>query len=144
MIETSYIPAVAALFGTFIGGLTSMVTTWIGQSQQAKGKHVLRSKSQRQELYRQFVQEGSKLHLHALEHDTANIADLANIYAIMNEIRIFASSKVIEEAEKAVKVIIDTYRQKNKDFKEVIDDVNTGFPNPLRAFSEACHHELNR
>ncbi len=144
MIETAYIPAVAALFGTFIGGITSIATTWIGQYHQTKEKHVRRSKSQRQELYRQFVQEGSKLHLHALEHDTANIADLANIYAVMNEIRIFASSKVIEEAEKAVKVIIDTYRQKNKDFNEVVDDVNTGFPNPLRAFSEACHHELNR
>jgi hypothetical protein len=79
MIDSTYIPAIAALLGSFIGGLTSIVTTWIGQYQQAKQKYFMDSKSQRQELYRQFIQEVSKLHLHALEHDTANIADLANI-----------------------------------------------------------------
>jgi hypothetical protein len=143
MIDAGYISALAALAGTFIGGITSIATTWLGQQYRSKEQQQARSKSQRQEIYKQFIEEASRLHLHALEHDSAELTDLAVIYATVSKMRVFASHRVIEAADNAVKAIVATYTQKNKNFRDVVHDINQGFINPLRGFSEACHEELS-
>ena len=39
-------------------------------------------------------------------------------------------------------MIIDTYARENTIFSGVRQSISHGFPDPLRAFSEACHEEL--
>ena len=53
-----------------------------------------------------------------------------------------SSAKVIEEADKALRTIVDTYSRQNTTFSGVTHSIREGFPDPLRAFSEACHEEL--
>src|SRR5580704_15763688 len=55
--------ALAALSGSAVGGLTSFLSSWIGQSAQLRSQVFLNDKSRRQELYREFVDEASKSYI---------------------------------------------------------------------------------
>jgi hypothetical protein len=78
----------------------------------------------------------------ALEHNTTEIPKLVDIYATLNRMRVLSSPKVIAEADNALRMIIDTYAKENTTFSGVRHSLSHGFPDPLRAFSEACHEEL--
>ena len=53
-MNAAYISALAALAGSIIGGLTSLVTTWVSQRAQNKAREVARDKRLREELYARF------------------------------------------------------------------------------------------
>ena len=137
-----YLSAVAALVGTFVGGITSIATSWLGQQRQTKEQRRARAKVEVQALYKQFIQDASKLYLDALEHNATEIPKLVDIYATLNRIRVLSSPRVIAEADNALRMIIDTYAKENTTFSGIRQSITHGFPDPLRAFSEACHEEL--
>jgi hypothetical protein len=140
--SAAYMSAFAALVGTFVGGITSIATSWIGQQRQTKEQRRSRQKLELQALYRQFIQGASKLYSDALEHNSTEIPRLVDIYATLNRIRVLSSPKVIEEADTALRTIVDTYGRENATFSGITHSIKDGFADPLRAFSEACHEEL--
>src|SRR5712672_1093159 len=143
MVESAaYLSAVAALVGTFVGGITSIATSWLGQQRQTKEQRRAREKDELQALYKQFIQDASKLYIDALEHNTTEILKLVDIYATLNRMRVLSSPKVIAEADNALRMILDTYAKANTTFSGVRQSISHGFPDPLRAFSEACREEL--
>jgi len=128
--------------GTFVGGITSLATTWLNQQRQTKEQRRARQKVELQALYKQFIQDASKLYSDALEHNSTEIANLVNVYATLNRIRVLSSPKVIEQADKALRSIVDTFGHENTTFSGITYSIKQGFADPLRAFSEACHEEL--
>jgi hypothetical protein len=140
----AYLSAVAALVGTFVGGVTSIATSWLGQQRQTKEQRRAREKDELEALYKQFILDASKLYGDALEHNTTEIPKLVDIYATLNRMRVLASPKVIAAADNALRMIIDTYARENTTFSGVSQSISHGFPDPLRVFSEACHEELKR
>jgi len=143
MVESAaYLSAVAALIGTFVGGITSIATSWLGQQRQTKEQRGAREKDELQALHKQFIQDASELYVDALEHNTTEIPKLIDIYATINRTRVLSSPKVVTEADKALRIIIDTYAKENKTFSGIRQSISHGFSDPLRAFSQACHEEL--
>ena len=140
--SAAYLSAVAALVGTFVGGITSIATSWLGQQRQTKEQRRAREKDELQALYKQFIQDASKLYVDALEHDSTEMSKLVDIYATLNRMRVLSSPKVIAAADKALRMIVDTYAKENTTFSGIKQLIDHGFPDPLRAFSEACHEEL--
>ena len=140
--SAAYLSAFAALVGTFVGGITSIATSWLGQQRQTKEQRRARQKAEMQALYKLFIQDASKLYIDALEHNTTEIEKLVDIYATLNRMRVLSSPKVIAAADNALKMIIDTYAKENTTFSGIRHSIGQGFPDPLRAFSEACHEEL--
>jgi gas vesicle protein len=140
--SAAYLSAVAALIGTFVGGVTSIATSWLGQQRQTKEQRRAREKDELQALYKQFIHDASKLYVDALEHNTTEIQKLVDIYATLNRMRVLSSPKVVAEADKALRMIIDTYAKENKTFSGIRQSVSHGFSDPLHAFSQACHGEL--
>ena len=120
-----------------------IATSWIGQRHQTKEQRFLKEKSERQTLYKQFVNEASKLYIDALEHNTTEIPKLIDIYATINRIRIMSSSHVAKEANEALREIIDAYSKENRTFSDIKESIRGGYPDPLQKFSEACHKELS-
>ena len=43
-MDTAYISASAALAGSVIGGLTALVTSWLGQRAQARSEELIRDR----------------------------------------------------------------------------------------------------
>ena len=70
------------------------------------------------------------------------------LYALVSQMRFISSPKVIEEAEKVVRVILETYTKPNKTFSELRDMAHDMAHeqslDPLRRFSESCREELQR
>ena len=133
-MDTAYLSALAALAGTAVGGLTSFFGSWLGQRTQFKAQLFLQEKGRRQELYRDFVEEASRLWIHALTNDQPDLSKTIALYALVSRMRILSSPKVIEEAEKVMRLIVDTYTKPNKTFSELRDIVHEHSLDPLRLF----------
>ena len=140
--SAAYLSAVAALVGTFVGGITSIATSWLGQQRQTKEQRRLREKDELEALYKQFILDASKLYGDALEHNTTEIPNLVDIYATINRMRVLSSPKVVAAADNALRMIVATYSKENATFSSIRESMSHGFPDPLRPFSEACHEEL--
>ena len=141
-MNTVYLPAVAALAGSAIGGLTSFASAWLTQHHQDRVNRLSGEKARRQKLYKQFIDEASKLYADALVHDQAEVSALVSVYALVSRMRVVSSSAVIEKAEAVVLLILDTYSIPNKTFSDLRDLMSSHAVNPLRAFSEECRAEL--
>jgi folate-binding Fe-S cluster repair protein YgfZ len=145
-MDTAYLSALAALTGTAVGGLTSFFSTWLAQNAQFKAQLFLHDKGRRQELYRDFVHEASQLYIDALTNDQPNLSKTITLYALVSQMRFISSPKVIEEAEKVARLILETYPKPNKTFSELRDMAHDMAHeqslDPLRRFSESCREEL--
>jgi hypothetical protein len=144
MVEPAFVPAISALVGTFVGGITSIATSWISQQKLSQQQRITQEKVEREVLYKRFIQEACKLYLHSLEHDTSEIAKLVDVYATLNLIRVLSPSEVVEEAHRALQTILGMYSMENKTFSDITRLVHEGFIDPLLPFSEACQKDLKR
>ncbi len=54
-MDIAYISALSALAGSVVGGLTSGLTTWQSQRAQLRAGQLAHDKSQREDLYRDFI-----------------------------------------------------------------------------------------
>ena len=128
--------------GSAIGGLTSFASAWLTQHHQDRARRLLGEKARRQKLYKQFIDEASKLYADALVHDRAELSALVSVYALISRMHVVSSPAVIEKAEAVVHLIIDTYFTPNKTLSEFRELMNGDTVNPLRIFSEQCRAEL--
>ena len=141
-MDPAYVPAVAALAGSAIGGLTSLMSAWLTQQRQANAQLLAQEKAKRQKMYKQFIEEASKLFADALVHDKSEVSALVGVYALISRMRVLSNSVVVERAEAVVRLIVNTYFLPNKTFPELRDLMSGRVLDPLREFSEACRDEL--
>ena len=141
-MNPAYLPAVAALAGSAIGGFTSFASAWLTQHHQDRANSLSRDKARRRKVYKQFIDEASKLYADALVHEQAEISALVSVYALVNQMRVLSSSAVVERAQIVIRMIIETYFAPNKTFPDLRESLNTQALDPLRAFSEECRAEL--
>ena len=139
-MDMFYIPALASFSGSASGTLASIVTGWVTQRRKDRVRHTLRATSQREELYKNFIEEASRLYADALVNDKSEVSKLVDLYALIARMKILSSDAVIEAAEKAGRLILETYLSPNRTFVDLPDLINE--MDPLRDFSEACRREL--
>jgi hypothetical protein len=118
-MNTSVLTALAALAGAAIGSVSTVIASWLAQYAQARTQRRAQNQVVRQELYRQFIEESSKLYLHALQNDHADLAALMGLYAELSRMRILSSVKVVGSADQLLRKIVDTYLGPNKTFPEL-------------------------
>jgi hypothetical protein len=141
-MNASVISALAALLGAAIGGLTSVLASWLTQQRQARTQWLAQDRFRRQELYKEFIEEASKCYIDALQHDKADISALVGLYAKMGRMRVLSSSEVVESAEQTGRKIVDTYLEQDKTFLELREMLISGSIDLLRDFSETCRAEF--
>src|SRR6267378_4174456 len=141
-MNAGYVTAIAALAGAALGGLTSFASSWTTLHAQMKAQRLASSKSARQELYKQFIEEASRTYVDALVHDKLEISGLVGIYSLISRMRVLSSLKVIESAASIALLITDTYFQPNKTPTELQAMIHADGIDPLRDFSDVCRNEL--
>ena len=139
-MDLMYVPALASFSGSASGALASVFTSWITRRRKDRIRHTLRATSQRQKLYKGFIEEASRLYADALVSDKSEISKLVGLYALIARMKILSSDAVIEAAEKAADLIIETYLSPNRTFIDLPALIKE--MDPLRHFSEACRREL--
>ena len=143
-MDSATISAFAALGGALIGGLTSFMTTWLTQRTQSKAQQLAHKLATREDLYKDFIEEASKLYADSLIHETSDVSEIVKLYAMVSRMRIVSSPATVDTADKVACVIVNTYLAPNKTFPQLRDMVNSGTIDMLRDFSEACRNELGR
>jgi hypothetical protein len=141
-MDPAYFSAFAALAGSTIGGLTSLLVSWLTQREQFRAARRTSDLDRREELYKAFIEEASKLYADAYEHDQAEVSKLVNLYALVSRMHVLSSPSIVENADRVVRVIIQTYLAPNKTFRDVTEILDKADMNPLREFSIACREEL--
>jgi hypothetical protein len=100
-MDTSVVTALAALAGAAIGGLTFVVASWLNQRarQRQSSSHYQR---RRQDLYKEFIEQASKLYIHALQNEKPDVSGLMGLYAEISRMRVLSSVRVIDSADQTV------------------------------------------
>jgi hypothetical protein len=142
-MDPAYLSAVAALAGSTIGSVTSLTASWLTQRVQFRAEQYTRDLSRREDLYKNFIEEASRLYADAYQRDDAKVTDLVNLYALVSRMRVRSSQNIVEHADGVVRAIIEAYRAPNKTFRDVSEILDNADMNPLRNFSNACREELH-
>jgi hypothetical protein len=143
-MEPATISALAALAGATIGGVTSFAATWLTQRTQARVQELTHSLTVREQLYKAFIKEASKLYADALVNEISDISNLVELYAMISEMRVISARNTVEGADKVARLIVSTYRAPSKTLPELEDMVNRGAIDVLQTFSEAARQEFHR
>jgi hypothetical protein len=143
-MDTSIITALAALTGTFVGGMTNVVANLLSQSMQVRAQWLTHEKNRRQILYRDFIEEAAKCYVDALQHDEADIPSLVGLYAKLSRMRVLSSEPVVNSADHIARKILDIYLEPDKSFVELRDMAKSGTIDLLREFSAACRQEFEQ
>jgi hypothetical protein len=141
-MNPAILSAVSALMGSMIGAIASIATTWLTQFFQDRTQRRAQEIGRREHLFTEFISLASKLFADALIHNLSDPSTLVPLYAIKAQIYIHARTKdTIDKAEEALKFIVDTYYEPNKDFRrrEAVESMPPDF---LQAFTIACRQEL--
>jgi hypothetical protein len=139
-MDMFYIPALASFSGSASGTLALIVTGWVTQRHKDRVRRSLQATFQREELYKGFIKEASRLYADALVNDKSEVSKMIDLYSLIARMRILSSDAVIEAAEKAGRLILETYLSPNRTFVDLpglIDEMD-----PLRDFSDACRREM--
>jgi len=135
-----YIPALAGFGGSAFGAVSTIMTNWAAQRRKDRARRHSRSIAKREELYKSFIEETSRLYADAIVSDKSEISKLVDMYALIGRMKILSGDEVIDAAEKAALLIIETYVAPTRTFVDIPQFIKE--MDPLREFSEACRREL--
>jgi len=143
MYDAAYLPALSALAGSMVGGLTSGLTTWLSLRNQARAGQLAHDLSRRDDLYRDFIVAASKAYGDAMLSNEPQMQDLVALYAMISRMRVLSSARTVACAQKVVEATVDTYFAPNKTIRELRELIKSGTGiDPLKDFSEAAREEL--
>jgi hypothetical protein len=147
-MNSGSITALAAILGSLVGALGSILGTWITQRHQDRRDLLARRMFHREELYSAFISESARLLVDALEHNFNDAQKLIPAYALLSRIRLSSSPDVLAAAEEVVRDIIGSYAKPNLTPEQIQSQAVDRYQkelsgeDPLRNFSDICRAEL--
>ena len=142
-MDAAYLSALSALAGSVVGGLTTALSTWIGQSVSAKASLLSSHLARREDLFRDFVISASRVYGEALTSNEPKIPELVELYALLSRMRVLCRPETVAAGEKLMRVIADTYGAPNRTLKELHELVKSGDTiDALKDFSLAARQEV--
>jgi hypothetical protein len=141
-MDSTLTSVLAALGGSVIGASTPVLSNFVLQRSQTQRELTNREIAQREELYSEFIRQGTGCFAKALSQSLENIDDLVAMYALVNRIRLFASDSVLEAAEAFVKKLVATYGENNMTIEQIKSVALEQHADPLNDFALKCRSEL--
>jgi len=100
----------------------------------------------RESTYSEFIEKASHLYAesatHGIEDDKAAVSGLVSLYAVSSRIRLFASDRVILQADNVVDRMIAQYGNENISAEQLRTSALERKEDPLKEFSITCRREL--
>jgi hypothetical protein len=141
-MDSTLTSVLAALSGSVIGASTPVLSNFVLQRSVAQRELTNREIAQREELYSEFILQGTGCYAEALSQSLENIDEIVAMYALVNRIRLFASSSVLEAAEAFVRKLVAKYGEKNMTIEQIESVALEQHANPLNDFALKCRSEL--
>lgn len=133
----------AALLGAVIGGLLSVLASWLAQRIQARGQWLAQEIRRRQDLYGEFLDTAVRGYADALLRQEPDGAMLAKLYAEMGRMRLHSSPEVIHEGLVISHRILEAYADPDRTILEIRDLLAHDSLKLFEAFGDACRAELD-
>ena len=141
-MDNTLTSVLAALSGSVIGASTPVVSNFVLQRSVAQRELTNREIAQREELYSEFIRQGTGCYAKALSQSLEGIDEIVAMYALVNRIRLFASKSVLEAAEAFVKKLVAKYGETNMTIEQIEAVALEQHANPLNNFALKCRSEL--
>jgi hypothetical protein len=145
-MDAAFVSAMAAVFGSLVGGSATVATAWITQNTLNKRELIGAEIRKREKLYGEFISECSKLltdsFTRTLDKPETLLSSLCPVYDLINRIRLSASDAVLAEGENLLKRITQQYLSPNLSVEETRALLESETADPLKSFGEACRVEL--
>jgi hypothetical protein len=141
-MNPSLISALSALAGAVIGGLMSLLASWVANQQQIRSQWLAHDRSRREDLYKEFIEEAANCYVDALLHERPDISSVVVLYAKVSRMRVISSREVVESAEQLISQIISTYSAPAKTFTD-LQTMKYQSLDIIRNFSEQCRAEFD-
>jgi hypothetical protein len=141
-MDSTIIPAGAAVCGSLVGAAATIVTTWITQRTQRVQAEREERRRNREVLYGEFITEASRLTVEAFSHSLERPDTFVKLYGIIGRIRLEATDSVLDTAEACIRQIIDLYAKPNMTIEQIRLAFERDRLDPIREFSVACRKEL--
>jgi hypothetical protein len=135
---------VAALLGAIIGGLLSVLASWLAQRVQSRSQLISQEIQRRQLLYSEFVQATARCYADALQQNEPDPGRMANIYGEIGRMRLYSSDAVLKEANRIAHEILQAYCESNRTKAEIRDFLASDSFDLFADFGDACRAELAR
>lgn len=134
----------AALGGSVIGATTPVLSNFVLQRSLTQRELTNREIAQREELYSEFIRQGTSCYAKALSQNLQAIDEIVSMYALVNRIRLFASEDVLKAAEAFVTKVVETYDENNMSIDQIKTAALEGHVDPLNDFALKCRAELHK
>ena len=142
-MDSTIVTALAGVLGSLVGGTATAATAWVSARTQSKRGLVAAEMKKRETLYGEFITECSRRAMESFGSSLEKPELFLATYELLNRIRLCASKTVLQEAERAVTVILDQYFASNLSLEEMRALLRKGAKaDPLRSFADACRAEL--
>ena len=142
-MDNTLTSVLAALSGSVIGASTPVLSNFVLQRSVAQRELTNREIAQREELYSEFIREGTACYAKALSQSLESIDEIVAMYALVNRIRLFASRSVLEAAEAFVKKLVEKYGGKNMTIEQIESAALEQHADPMSDFALKCRSELH-
>lgn len=141
-MDSTLTSILAALGGSVIGASTPVISAFVLQRSVTARELTNREIAQREELYAEFIRQGTSCYAKSLSQSLENIDEIVAMYALVNRIRLFASGSVLEAAEAFVKKLVERYGEKNMSIDQIKSAALEQHADPLNDFALKCRSEL--
>lgn|SRR5688572_7045241 len=143
-MDNTVVTAMAALFGSLIGGLTTLATAWLSQRYTTRNQRLREEIAKREALYGEYIDEASERMIDALGHELRDANQIVRMYGLFCRIQLVCSGPVLETAELLMKRTAEVYAMPSITLEELVRGARetTAESDPIVAFSRACRQEL--
>jgi len=141
-MDSTLTSVLAALSGSVIGASTPVLSNFVIQRSATQRELTNREIAQREELYSEFIQQGTSCYAKALSQNLNTFDEIVAMYALVNRIRLFASRSVLDAAEAFVKKLIARYGETNMTIEQIKSVALEQHADPLNEFALKCRAEL--
>jgi hypothetical protein len=142
-VDNTFITAMAGVLGSLVGGTATAATAWVTARTHGKRQLIAAEMKKREAIYGEFINECCERAMDSFKRSLDKPEILLKTYELLNRIRLCASDTVLQEAERAMAMIMNQYSASNLSLDEMRAVMRKGANvDPLRPFAEACRAEL--
>jgi len=145
-LDPAFLTPAAALLSAFAVGGASLLAAIYTQNFQNRLQRVASEVAKREAVYADFVMNASNLLLNAYTHDDVAVgADEQRLIGLINRMRLFAPSEVVNGAESVLKSIVDILLRPRIELRQLAENALSKRldPEALLAFSSICRRDLD-
>ena len=145
-IDPALLTPVALLLGALVGGGASLLGAIYSQRSQDRVQRVASEIAKRETVYADFVMSASNLLLNAYTHDEIALSgDEQRMIGLINRMRLFAPTEVVEGAEAVLRAIVEISLKPSIELRQLAKEALSKSldPDPLVVFSSICRADLD-